>query len=191
MKRIGLGVALPLLGLTLLLAACLPKVAPPYAGGLATEPANLRPYKNEQTGVNMGLAPGWVEEPVAPGGDADLRAQFKKPGSSARMLVYCLGAFTPRAGIHLKVLQLTEAVSPSATRLWETQSLGGGNFDPEFSAWTGPVESDGKQVPMNFYIGGKLDNLGSHCKYAVWTIVGKGEASRIEGDFLAMMRSLK
>jgi hypothetical protein len=182
---------LPLLGLTLLLAACLPKVAPPYSGGLASEPTNLKAYVDDDAGIRMMLAPGWVSQPVNSPDDTEIKAHFSKTGTSAQMLVSCQGMFVSRAGLPIKPLNQINAVTVSNERLWADQSLGGGNFDPEFSAWTGMVESKGQRVPMNFYIAWKLPSRIGGCKYALWTIVGRAEAKQIEGDFLAMARSLQ
>lgn len=178
-------------GAALLLTACLPTVAPPYTGGLATEPTSLRPFVDEETGVNMAVPADWKAERASDPADGQLKAKIEKEGSSARMLVYCQG-FMSRAGLPIKPLNLINDVTVSNERLWERKSMGGGNFDPEFSAWKGMVKAaDGTLQPMHFYIAWKLDNLGSHCKYALWMIVGAAEAPQVEGDFLAMVRSLK
>lgn len=178
-------------GLALALAGCLPQVAPPYEGGLAREPTNLTAYQDEKAGIRMALPQGWVSEPITDTSDPDLKAQFKKEGTSARMLVYCQGAFVSRTALSIKPLKLIDSVTTSDQRLWPKRSMGGGNFDPEFSSWTGTVESGGKLVPMNFYIAWRLPTRFGGCKYALWTIVGQQEASQIEGDFLAIVRSLK
>lgn len=178
-------IALILLGW--LITGCGVRVAPPYNGNLGTEPTNLTPYN--QSGIRLGLPPGWKAAQL-PVGKTDVKAQFKKEGTSAIMKVYCQGAFVSRTGLPIMPLNLINDVTVSNQRLWPRYSMGGGNFNPEFSAWTGIVEKGGKRVPMNFYIAWKLPS-GFRCKYGIWTTVEKQEAAQIEGDFLAIVRSLK
>jgi hypothetical protein len=167
-----------------LLAACAASV-PDYTGTLAQEPASLTPYENRDAGIRLSLPPGWVSKPQAAGA-SEVKAEFKKEGTSAVLQVYCQGAFVSRTGLSIMPLRMVDASTTSNARLWPDYTMPNG---AGFSAWTGTVAASGQQVPMNFYITWKMPS-GFGCKYAVFTVVGKAEAGKIEGDFLAITRSL-
>lgn len=177
--------ALPGLAAFVLATGCLglPTVAPLYTGGLAQEPAGLVAY--ESSGIRMAFPPAWKQQAVS-SADSELKAQFRREGTSAVLQVFCQGTFVSRTLLPVKVLNLINADTLSNERLWPDRSLGGGNFDPEFSAWTG-VAKDGSR--RNYYIAWKLPS-GFGCKYGVYMSVPQVDAPKVEGEFIAIARSL-
>ena len=61
---------------------------------------------------------------------------------------------------------------------------------PEFEAWTGHPGGDEAAVPVHFYIGWKMAE-GFGCKYVLLLTVPAEQAPQVEGDFVAMVRSLQ
>jgi len=171
---------------SLLLTGC-PKVAPPYTGGLAPEPSNLKPFLDDKAGINMAIPAGW--SPVAiPAGSATVKAQFKKDGTSAMLQVHCQSFFADRYALQINMLNLVNAATTANTRVWPEYCMGGGFTDPEFSAWTGTASAGGER---NYYIAWKLDSHLGQCKYGLFLDVKREDAAKVEGDFLAIVRTLK
>jgi hypothetical protein len=182
MKRLLLFVVLS----STLLAGC-PKIAPPYTGGLAPEPSNLKPFMDGNAGIDMAIPPGW--SPVSlPAGSATVKAQFKKDGTSAVLQVHCQSFFADRYALQVNTLNLVNGATTSNTRLWPEYCMGGGFTDPEFSAWTGTASAGGER---NYYIAWTLDSHLGQCKYGLFLDVKKEDAAKVEGDFLAIVRTLK
>lgn len=185
MKRIVLLlliVALPML------SGCLPKIAPDYPGGLSAEPTDLKPFENSDAGIRMAIPAGWTAVPVPSGADPKLKAQYRKDGSSGVLQVYCGGFFENRYNLAIDVLNLVNDDTTTNLRHWPRYTMGGGFLDPEFEAYTG-TSKQGEQ--KNYYIAWKLDSRLGACKYCLFLTVKKNEAAMVEGDFLAIVRTLK
>jgi hypothetical protein len=138
----------------------------------------------------MALPAGWKSQQVDTG-IPNLKATFRKEGTSAEMDVYCKSAFDSQNTLAIFLLKLVDSQTISDKELWPEYSMGGGNFDPEFQAFTTKVSGPGGTViDKNFYMSWKIPS-GFSCKYAILLSVEKSEAKEIEGDFLAIVRSLK
>jgi hypothetical protein len=172
-----------LLGITLVSTGCLPKTAPPYKGGLAEEPTQMTPYVDKENKIEMALPPGWKSVPFE-STVAWKKAEFKKHGSDADLQLFCASQFDSKASMALFALKFGSELDPKATQMWERKSFGGGFFDPEFEAYTG------KDTNQNFYIAWKLAS-GFKCRYILIMMVPKDDADYVEGDFIAIVRSLK
>ncbi len=180
-----------LLALVLVLpviSGCLPKIAPDYPGGLAAEPADMKPFENSDTGIRMAIPAGWTAVPIPDGSDPKLKAQFKKDGTSGVLQVYCGSFLENRYALAINVLNIANNDTTENRRLWERYTMGGGFLDPEFEAYTG-TSKQGEQ--KNYYISWKLDRSLGACKYYLYLSVKKDEAAKVEGDFIAVVRSLK
>lgn len=169
-----------------LVSGC-PKVAPNYPGGLATEPTNMRPFLDNKNGINMAIPAGWTALQV-PAGDTTVKAQYKKDGTSALLQIHCQSFFANRYQLQINMLNLVNASTSANARLWPEYCMGGGFTDPEFSAWTGTASSGGEH---NYYIAWKLDSHLGQCKYGLFLDVKKEDAAKVEGDFIAIVRTLK
>jgi hypothetical protein len=165
--------------------ACPPAAhsAPNYSGGLAQEPAELAPYAD--SGIRLKLPPGWASSPIT-SQDSDVKAQFKKAGTGATMLVICQGTFVSRAGLGVKPLSMAAAATTSSKEMWPQQVMPNG---ATFMAYAATVAAEGQQVPTNVYLAWKMPR-GFGCKYGIVTFAAQQEAKQIEGDFLAIVRSL-
>jgi hypothetical protein len=69
--------------------------------------------------------------------------------------------------------------------LWPDYSMGGGNFDSQFAAFTGTTLAGEEH---NYYISWMMAFSG--CKYSTFLDVKKAEAAGVEGDYLAILRTL-
>ena len=161
-----------------------PRVAPLYPGTLAQEPTGLVPYAAD--GIRMALPAAWNQQAVI-SADSELKTQFKREGTSAVLQVYCQGTAVSRTLLQVKGLQLISQDTVANERLWPDYSLGGGNFAPEFSAWTG-VAKDGSM--KNYYIAWKLSS-DFGCTYCLYMSVKQEEAWKVEGEFIAIARSMR
>jgi len=141
------------------------------------------PYEND--GIRMALPAFWKQQPIL-SGDSDLKAQFKRTGSSAILQVYCQGTSVSRTLLQVKVLSLIDQDTVANERLWPDYSLGDGKVVSEFSAWTGTAKDGSKK---NYYIAWKLPS-GVGCSYGVYMSVKQEEARQVEGEFIAIARSL-
>ncbi len=171
-----------------LLSGCLPKIAPDYPGGLAAEPAGLQSFENSDAGIRMTIPASWTAAPLPLGSDTKLKAQFKKEGTSGVLQVYCGSFLESRYNMAINVLTLVNNDTTTNTQHWQRYTMGGGFTDPEFEAYTG-TSKRGEQ--KNYYISWKLDSRLGACKYYIYLTVKKDEATKVEGDFLAVLRTLK
>lgn len=171
-----------------LASGCLPKIAPDYPGGLAAEPANLKPVEYSDAGIRMAIPAGWTVVPIPSGSDPKLKAQYKKDGTNGVLQVYCGSFMESRYALAINVLNIVNNDTTENRRLWERHTMGGGFLDPEFEAYTGTSKA-GEQ--KNYYISWKLDSRLGACKYYIYLTVKKDEAAKVEGDFIAVVRSLK
>jgi hypothetical protein len=170
-----------------LLTGC-PKIAPDYPGGLAVEPANLKPFENSDAGIRMAIPAGWTAAPLPAGSDTKLKALYKKDGTSGLLHVYCGNFMENRYAMAINVLNMVNNDTTENRRLWERYTMGGGFTDPEFEAYAG-TSKQGEQ--KNYYISWKLDSRLGACKYYIFLTAKKEDAAKVEGDFLAVLRTLK
>jgi hypothetical protein len=161
-----------------------PSIAANYPGGLAVEPTSMTPFADSSSGIKLALPPGWKSQPLTTTA-SKLKALFKKEGTSASLQVICGGAFDNHSVLQINMLNLITNATKVNARLWPEQSMGGGNFDSQFSAWTGTTLAGEEH---NYYISWMMAFSG--CKYSTFLDVKRSEASQVEGDFLAIVRSL-
>lgn len=177
---------LPLIA-SLFIAGCGlgPTIAANYPGGsLAVEPATMTPYADSDTGIKLALPPGWKAQPLATTASR-LKALFKKDGTSAALQVHCGGMFDNHDVLKIHMLNLITNSTKTNTMLWPEYSMGGGNFDSQFSAFSGTTPSGEEH---NYYISWMMAFSG--CKYSTFLDVKTSEAAKVEGDYLAILRTL-
>lgn len=160
-----------------------PQIAANYPDGLlAAEPASMTPYKDSN--ISLALPPGWKAQPLATTASR-LKALFKKDGTSASLQVHCGGTFDNHGVLKIHMLNQITNATKTNSMLWPDYSMGGGNFDSQFAAFTGVTPSGEEH---NYYISWMMAFSG--CKYSTFLDVKKAEADKVEGDYLAILRTL-
>jgi hypothetical protein len=178
-----------LAGILALLAACTPTVAPPYQGGLALEPAAMTRFIDHDLGIKMALPQGWELRPLPTGAPQGLRLMFAHQPGDALLRIFCYDHAFERNELALLAEQHVKTADPDADELWKRQSMGREELDPEFESWVATVDEGPPPVLTHFYLGWKMAE-GFGCKYVLVLTVPAEQSLAVEGDFLAMVRSL-
>ena len=171
-------------------SGCVPEIQPEYQGKVELGPDELIPFIDKENGIEMGVPAGWEKQALPPAADEDLRHIFVKVYKEAKMEIYCQGAFVNRTGLAILPLRVVSGMDPEAVEIWEPRSLGGGLFDPEFTAYSGKTMSGYDLVETNYYLAWK-HQAGFNCKYGIVMHGPKQHAAELEKDFLGIVSSLK
>jgi hypothetical protein len=168
----------------LAIAGC--AMAPPYPGSPAPEPRDLRPIKHN--GVTISVPAGWELEPDAPNSPELLRATLKKSGTTVKLQIHCHSPFVTRDGTADIMHAVVRSVLTGAERVRGPYALGSSIAAPVLEGYTGRVTWEGNEQQMISYVAYNVDALT--CKYGLFLIGSAADASRIEPEFVAMLRSL-
>lgn len=134
----------------------------------------------------MAIPARWKPQPLL-SGERDLKALFRREGTSAELRVYCQGATVDATKLWIRPLRLIDQDTVANEHIWPQYALGDGKYASQFWAFAG-VAKDGSR--KNYYIAWKMSR-GSGCKYGIYMSVKQEEAKQVEGEFIAIARSLK